>query len=95
MEGEGERNLKALPYIVSWFDRAGEAVTDGEGGEENYNIDERKLSAIYQFARAICHCCLSQLHISKERITNEKEEVCRGLPTLREILSIQCGTSVS
>ena len=53
MEGEGERNLKALPHVVAWFERAGEAVADDEGGEESCNIDERKLSAMYQFAKAM------------------------------------------
>ena len=52
MEGEGERDLKALPYVVAWFERAGEAVS-GTRGEDSYNIDGRKLSAIYQFARAM------------------------------------------
>ena len=51
MEGEGERDLKALPFVVAWFDRAGEAVAGEEGG--SYNIDERKLSAMYQFAKAM------------------------------------------
>ena len=51
MEGEGERDLKALPYVIAWFDRAAEAVAD-EGGD-SYNIDERKLSTIYQFAGAM------------------------------------------
>ena len=53
MEGEGERDLKALPYVIAWFERAGEAVSGDEGGEESYNIDERKLTAIYQFAKAM------------------------------------------
>ena len=69
MEGEGERNLKALPYIISWFERAERASIAEEDGEvssnddssassydcdeESYNIDERKLSAIYQFAQAM------------------------------------------
>ena len=52
-EGEGERDLKALPYIIEWFEKAGEAVADDEGGEESYNIEGRKLSAIYQFAQAM------------------------------------------
>ena len=52
VEGEGERNLKALPYVIAWFDRAREAVAGDEGGE-SYNIDERKLSALYQFARGM------------------------------------------
>ena len=53
MEGEGERYLKALPYVIAWFDRAREAVANDERGEESYNISERKLSAMYQFAQAM------------------------------------------
>ena len=46
---EGESNLKALPHVISWFERANAAVA----GEEGYNIEERKLDAIFQFARAM------------------------------------------
>jgi hypothetical protein len=66
MEGEGERDLKALPYIIDWFDSAGEAVAGDEvgysyniderklsAGGESYNIGERKLTAIYQFAKTM------------------------------------------
>ena len=49
---EGERDLKALPYVIAWFERAGEAVADDEEGG-SYNIDEIKLSTIYQFAKAM------------------------------------------
>jgi hypothetical protein len=58
-EEEAERNLKALPYIISWFGRAEEAVADEGQGTDKYwywesvNIDQRKLSAIYQFALAM------------------------------------------
>ena len=77
---EGERSLKALPYIIDWFERAAYAVTeegtgcnqiieqtlgswdssidgdDSDSDEEesyNYKIQERKLSAIYEFALAM------------------------------------------
>ena len=64
---EGEQNLKALPYVISWFDRAKVTVAAiAEGGDEgdgdsadsdneveSYNIDGKKLSAIYQFAMAM------------------------------------------
>ena len=70
MEGEGERNLKALPYVIAWFERAERASIAEEDGEvsnndddssassyhndeESYNIDERKLDTIYQFAQAM------------------------------------------
>jgi len=39
-----ERSLKALPYVVGWFERAEEAVDIQEG---------KRLSAIYQFALAM------------------------------------------
>ena len=46
---EGERNLKALPYVIAWFDRAKDAGKD----DVNCNIQERKLSAMFQFAKAM------------------------------------------
>ena len=49
-EDDEERNLKALPYVIGWFDRAGVAVADD--GKE-FGIEERKLSAIFQFAKAM------------------------------------------
>ena len=52
MEGEDEHNLKALPYVIAWFERAQVAVAEEEDGE-SYNIEGRQLSAIYQFARAL------------------------------------------
>ena len=57
MEEEGEHTLKALPYVMGWFERAEEAVADddessnSEGG--GYNVTEQKLSAIYDFSRAM------------------------------------------
>ena len=52
-EGEGERNLKALPYVVAWFDRAREYNQNNDNDGLANSIDARKLSAIYQFARAL------------------------------------------
>ena len=38
--------------MIAWYGRAEDAVAyDEEGG--SYNIDERKLSAMYQFAKAM------------------------------------------
>ena len=51
MEEDCEQTLKALPYVVSWFGRAEVAVADEEG--ETYHINDRKLSAIFQFAKAM------------------------------------------
>jgi len=48
---EEEQSLKGLPYVVDWFERAQEAVSDEH--EKSYNIDQRKLSAIYQFVQSM------------------------------------------
>ena len=51
-EWDKEREGKALPFVVDWFERAEEAIADDENGAR-YNIDLRKLSTIYQFSRAM------------------------------------------
>ena len=51
MEGEGERDLKALPHVIDWFDRATKAVV-GDDMQRDY-LDKEKLYTIYQFARAM------------------------------------------
>ena len=48
-EGGGERDLKALPYVIAWFERAQVVEEDGD----SYGIANKKLSAIYQFAKAL------------------------------------------
>ena len=67
-EGEGEQTLKALPFVIDWFERAKVAVADEDDSssddnddscesedddeqEKDYQIAERKLSAIFQFAK--------------------------------------------
>ena len=66
-DADGEQTLKALPYVVDWFGRAKYAVadedrltdyyedTDNEDDADDYDycVDERKLSAIFQFAKAM------------------------------------------
>ena len=49
-DAEGEQTLNALPYVIDWFERAREAIADDD---EQHGIEERKLSAIFQFARAM------------------------------------------
>ena len=71
MEGECERDLKALPYVVAWFDRAGEAVASDEG-EDSYSINERKLSALYQFAKAMPLLFVPASHIKGVGTTQKK-----------------------
>ena len=72
-DAEGEETLKALPYVVSWFDRAGVAVADVRG--ERNNVEERKLSAMFQFALAMPLLLVPVSHIkvdSKKRKWEDK-----------------------
>jgi len=48
---EVDRSLKALPFLVSWFQMVVEALADEED-YGNYRVAQMKLSAIYQFAKA-------------------------------------------
>ena len=50
-DAEGEQTLKALPYVMNWFERASVAVADDD--EDQYNVDGRKLNMIFQFAKAM------------------------------------------
>jgi len=51
LDKKGERNLKALPYIISWFQRARAATEHYE--TEEYHVESKKLSAMYQFVQAM------------------------------------------
>ena len=48
---DGERNLKGLPTIISWFGSA--LQTAAANNAEECDVKNRKLSAIYQFARTM------------------------------------------
>jgi len=50
LDGGDENNPKALPYIIGWFDIAREVVCLDD---YDYQAEEKKLSAIYQFAKAM------------------------------------------
>jgi len=52
-DGEGEQNLKALPYVVAWLEDANAVADDDLAVAENYSIPSKKLSAIFQFAVAM------------------------------------------
>ena len=49
-DAEGEQTLKALPYVINWFERAIEAIPHHQ---LEFNIEERTLSAIFQFANVM------------------------------------------
>ena len=78
---DGEQNLKALPYVVDWFDRAkvavaanaevddeddGDSSADSDDEEESYNIDGKKLSAIFQFAMAMPTLFVPASHVKAD-----------------------------
>jgi len=50
---QGERNLKGLPRVIDWFEKAREAVTEEDEEDGGYTVEGRKLSAIYQFVHAM------------------------------------------
>jgi len=50
---EGERNLKGLPRVIDWFEKAREAVTEEDEEDGGYTVEGRKLSAIYQFVHTM------------------------------------------
>ena len=68
---EDEQNLKALPHVVGWFDRAKEAVADDD---ENYNVEEKKLTAIMQFAKAMPLLFVPASHIKKNEHKKRKRD---------------------
>ena len=68
---EGEQNLKALPHVISWFDKACWAVLYND---DKYNIEEKKLSAIFQFAKAMPLLFVPTSHIKKDDNKKRKRE---------------------
>ena len=77
-DSEGEQTLKALPYVLGWFEKAEQAVTDGSDSDAGriYNVGAKKLSAIYQFAKA-----MPQLIVSHSPVTLFDRNVRQQLET--------------
>ena len=48
---EDEKSLKSLPYVIDWFGRVKEAIGGEKGSGTVEDTSQRKLSAIFQFAR--------------------------------------------
>jgi len=55
--GEDEYSLRALPYVIAWFERVTDAIAELRAWvpweRESFNTETKKLSAIYQFARSM------------------------------------------
>ena len=71
MEEDGEQDLKALPYILDWFDRAVH-ILHWHDKAGKANIDRRKLDTIYQFANVMPLLFVPGLHI-KEGNNNKRK----------------------
>ena len=83
-EDDSERDLKALPYMISWFETAAVAIESGEYEDEEFqtfmmkvtnNLDGRKLSAIYQFATAMPMLFVPATHHDKGNIKKRKRSM--------------------
>ena len=61
---EGELTLKALPYVIAWFDLAIK--------EALLNTDGEKLSAIFQFAKAMPLLFVPPSHVKKDDKKKQK-----------------------
>ena len=64
-DAEGEQTLKALPFVVDWFERARVAVG------ESYHVEEKTLSAIFQFAKGMPLLFVPTSHI---KVDNKKRK---------------------
>ena len=71
MEEEGERSLLALPFVIAWFERANEAITDDQEAG-SHRISERKLSSIYQFAKAMPLMFIPPAHTKEKNVKKRK-----------------------
>jgi len=80
---DGEWTLKGLPYVIDWFNRATVAVNDRgkrraarAKDRVNYNVDQKKLTAIYEFAKAVPSMFVPASHTTVN--DNDKKKRKRG-----------------
>ncbi len=66
---DGEWTLKSLPYVVTWFMKAKEAAAHDEETRfvdcpvSVFDVEKRKLTAIYQFALAMPELIVPASHV--------------------------------
>lgn len=77
---EGEWTIKALPSVIAWFERAKEAVDQGDypigaliKDNHDYQVEEKRLSAIYQFVRDMPLLFVPTSHINTKVGDNGKK----------------------
>lgn len=67
-DSKDEQTLKGLPYVIDWFKRAEEAIEQANDRvEHDYQVETKKLTAIYQFARAMPVLFVPPSHTNKKR----------------------------
>ena len=71
-DAEGEQTLKALPQVMNWFGRANVAVADDD---EEYGIEEQKLSAIFQFAKGMPFLFVPPSHIKVDTKKRKRSDL--------------------
>ena len=49
-DSKDNQTLKSLLYAIDWFERAIKIVDGRDGDNYKYNVEEKKLTVIYQFA---------------------------------------------
>jgi len=68
-DADGEQTLKALPHVVDWFERAGGAVAGA------HDVEEKKLTAIFKFAKAMPILFVSASNIKEESKKRKRKYV--------------------
>ena len=84
-----ERNLMALPYVIDWFKRAEEAIEQANDRvNHDYQVETKKLSAIYQFARNMPVLFIPPSHTKVDNNKKRKRDDVHEMYTERESLVI-------
>ena len=74
-DSKDEQTLKGLPYVIDWFDRAEEAIEKANDRVNyDYQVETKKLTAIYQFARAMPILFVPPSHTKVDNIKKRKRD---------------------
>lgn len=79
--GDDEYSLRALPYVIAWFERVTDAIAELRAWvpweRESFKTETKKLSAIYQFARSmpLLFAPVSSLEVGVGGVEKEESKV--------------------
>ena len=92
-DADGEQTLKALPHIIDWFDRAEKAILAPcyPRDDYDYRVDQRKLSAIFQFTTAmpLLFVPARTAIVLIDPVTDWRQVVDAGLKLNYDIITVQ------